>query len=133
MPKWVGKSFFFLIFNRFFNWLIWIQELTEEGLPFLILFHHPDDTESISEFEKEVKRQLVHLKRKQLENCFVPRLEINVCHVLSFADTINPVAADGLKFSHPLHHLGKSANDLPVIAIDSFKHMYLYPDYKQFS
>jgi len=42
-------------------------------------------------------------------------------------DTINAVYADGLKFSHPLNHLGKSANDLPLLAIDSFRHMYLFP------
>lgn len=35
--------------------------------------------------------------------------------------------ADGLKFSHPLNHLGKTANDLPLLAIDSFRHMYLFP------
>ncbi len=86
------------------------EELTEEGLPFLILFHKPDDTESPKLFENEVKRQLLHSRH-----------------------TISPVYADGFKFSHPLHHLGKSAADLPVIAIDSFKHMYLYPDFKTFS
>ena len=43
------------------------------------------------------------------------------------SDTINAVYADGLKFSHPLNHLGKSANDLPLLAIDSFRHMYLFP------
>jgi endoplasmic reticulum resident protein 44 len=32
-----------------------------------------------------------------------------------------------LKFSHPLHHLGKTAKDLPVLAIDSFRHMYVFP------
>lgn len=42
------------------------------------------------------------------------------------ADTVNALTADGIKFAHPLHHLGKSANDLPLIAIDSFKHMYLF-------
>jgi len=84
------------------------EELTEESLPFLILFHKPDDMESVHIFEKEVKRQLVHLKH-----------------------TINAVYADGYKFSHPLHHLGKSASDLPLIAIDSFRHMYLFPDYKK--
>lgn len=84
------------------------EELTEEGLPFLILFHKPDDLDSIKVFEKEVQRQLSHVK-----------------------NSINSVHADGLKFSHPLHHLGKSAADLPILAIDSFRHMYLFPDFKK--
>lgn len=45
---------------------------------------------------------------------------------ISVADSINALTADGLKFAHPLQHLGKSSNDLPVIAIDSFKHMYIF-------
>ena len=44
-----------------------------------------------------------------------------------FAAGVNFLTADGLKFSHPLYHLGKSTNDLPVLAIDSFRHMYLFP------
>ena len=43
-----------------------------------------------------------------------------------FTGYINFLVADGLKFTHPLHHLGKSADDLPVLAIDSFKHMYVW-------
>lgn len=80
------------------------EELTEEGLPFLILFHRAEDMDSVKTFEHEVKSQLSHLK-----------------------STINAVYADGQKFSHPLNHLGKSANDLPLLAIDSFRHMYLFP------
>jgi len=41
--------------------------------------------------------------------------------------SVNCLVANGLQFSHPLHHLGKSANDLPVLAIDSFRHMYVWP------
>ena len=60
---------------------------------------------------------------------------------------LNFVTADGVKFAHPLHHLGKtkkvsnwqhgdhapnsSPQDLPVLAIDSFRHMYLFPNYHQ--
>lgn len=47
----------------------------------------------------------------------------------SFSENINFLTADGLKFAHPLHHLGKSAADLPLIAIDSFRHMYLFKDF----
>ena len=43
--------------------------------------------------------------------------------------SINFLHADCVQFSHPLQHLGKSASDCPVIAIDSFKHMYLFPDF----
>ena len=44
-----------------------------------------------------------------------------------FSDNINFLTADGSKFSHPLHHLGKTAKDLPILAIDSFRHMYVFP------
>ncbi|CAH1103004.1 unnamed protein product [Psylliodes chrysocephalus] len=83
------------------------EELTEEGLPFLILFHSPDDKESIKQYNDIVHNEL--LVEKQ---------------------TMNFLTADGKKFAHPLHHLGKSEKDLPLIAIDSFRHMYLFPDYK---
>jgi endoplasmic reticulum resident protein 44 len=43
---------------------------------------------------------------------------------------VNFLIADGIKFAHPLHHLGKSKEDLPLIAIDSFRHMYLFPKYE---
>lgn len=87
------------------------EELTEGGLPFLIIFHKTGDTESIKIFEDEIKRQLVH----------------------GGLNTVQPVAADGGLFSHPLTHLGKTINDLPVIAIDSFKHMYLFPNDKKYT
>lgn len=48
---------------------------------------------------------------------------------LLFTESINFLTADGKKFAHPLHHLGKSESDLPLIAIDSFRHMYLFPKY----
>ncbi|KAJ3643218.1 hypothetical protein Zmor_025942 [Zophobas morio] len=83
------------------------EELTEEGLPFLILFHAPDDKESIKRYTEIVRTDL-----------------------LSEKQSINFLTADGKKFAHPLHHLGKSEKDLPLIAIDSFRHMYLFPSYK---
>lgn len=79
------------------------EELTEEGIPFLILFHHPDDKETPAQFLEQVNLQLANDR-----------------------DVVNALTADGLKFAHPLQHLGKSSNDLPLIAIDSFKHMYLF-------
>lgn len=39
---------------------------------------------------------------------------------------INFIIADGIKFAHPLKHLGKGPKDLPVLAFDTFKHMYLF-------
>ena len=45
-----------------------------------------------------------------------------------FTGNMNFLTADGTKFTHPLHHLGKTPKDLPVIAIDSFRHMYLFPN-----
>lgn len=83
------------------------EELTEEGLPFLILFHHPDDNESIKRYNDIVQRELMEDKQN-----------------------VNFLVADGIKFAHPLHHLGKSKEDLPLIAIDSFRHMYLFPKYE---
>jgi hypothetical protein len=50
---------------------------------------------------------------------------------LPFKDTITAVHADGNKFTHPLNQLGKSASDLPLLVIDSFKHMFVYPDFKK--
>lgn len=44
-----------------------IQELTEEGLPFLILFHMKEDTESLEIFQNEVARQLISEKGRQLK------------------------------------------------------------------
>ena len=38
---------------------ILLQELTEEGLPFLILFHHIDDTETPEKYKSVVARELL--------------------------------------------------------------------------
>lgn len=84
------------------------EELTEEGLPFLILFRLPDDTASEKLFTEQVIREIPDQKT-----------------------SINCLLADGKKFAHPLHHLGKKEKDLPLIAIDSFRHMYLFPDMKE--
>ncbi|XP_076459177.1 endoplasmic reticulum resident protein 44-like [Babylonia areolata] len=80
------------------------EELTEEGLPFLILFHKPEDTEVADLYRSEVAKQ-----------------------ILSEKNSVNFLIADGSQFTHPLHHLGKSVSDLPVLAIDSFRHMYIFP------
>ncbi|XP_072181143.1 endoplasmic reticulum resident protein 44-like [Diadema setosum] len=81
------------------------EELTEEGLPFLILFHKPDDTGIVQKYTEVIMRELI-----------------------SERGNVNFLTADGTKFTHPLHHLGKTPADLPVISIDSFRHMYLFPN-----
>ena len=43
------------------------EELTEEGLPFMILFHDPSDTESIKAYKSIVESQLIKEKRECLE------------------------------------------------------------------
>lgn len=40
------------------------EELTEEGLPFLILFHAPDDVENVKKFKDIVSSKLTDEKRK---------------------------------------------------------------------
>lgn len=40
------------------------EELTEEGLPFLILFHAPDDVESVKAYKDMVANSLLDEKRK---------------------------------------------------------------------
>ena len=50
--------------------------------------------------------------------------------MLSEKSNVNFLTADGLKFAHPLHHLGKSKDDLPLLAIDSFRHMYLFSKFE---
>jgi len=99
------------------------EELTEEGLPFLILFHAPEDTESIKRFNEVVRKELMGDKRRK------PEVKDN-SYPFSHIENVNFLTADGVKFAHPLHHLGKSKNDLPLIAIDSFRHMYLFSKYE---
>ena len=42
------------------------EELTEEGIPFLILFHKPDDNESVKKFNDVVVNELMSEKSKFL-------------------------------------------------------------------
>ncbi|KAI6182543.1 Thioredoxin [Aphelenchoides bicaudatus] len=82
------------------------EELTEEGLPFLILFRSVPDEAAEKKFSDAVTNELADLK-----------------------GSVNALYADGKKFAHPLYHLGKSEKDLPLVAIDSFRHMYLFSSY----
>lgn len=79
------------------------EEMTEVGLPFVILFFDPNDKSWIEVFKRVVEQEL--------------RPESN---------SVTFLYADGHVFSHPLKHLGKTTKDLPVVAIDSFKHLFLY-------
>jgi len=83
------------------------EALTEEGLPFLLLFHKPGDAHNLGRYKNAVMRELLPEKGR-----------------------VNFLTADGTKFSHPLHHLGKSVDDLPLICIDSFRHMYLFKKFE---
>ena len=86
------------------------EEMTEEGLPFVLLFYDPDDTTPIQTFSEVVERELLDQK-----------------------DNVNFLTGDGVTFAHPLSHLGKSRSDLPLITIDSFKHMFIFPNYNELS
>lgn len=54
------------------------------------------------------------------------------CIIVDVSERVNFLTADGNKFAHPLQHLGKQKKDLPVIVIDSFKHMYQFPKHKNY-
>lgn len=60
--SWLKK--FFLTLKKKCQFKFKKKELTEEGLPFLILFHRAEDKESVTLFEQEVKNQLAHVKSK---------------------------------------------------------------------
>lgn len=79
------------------------EELTEEGLPFVILFYDPKDKSWIELYKRVVEQELK-----------------------AEASGVTFLFADGHVFSHPLKHLGKTVKDLPLVAIDSFKHLFLY-------
>ncbi|XGW29991.1 hypothetical protein V3C99_009200 [Haemonchus contortus] len=85
-----------------------VEELTEEGLPFLLFFRDSKRRDQDKMFTEQVVRELYDQRA-----------------------SVNPLLADGHKFAHPLKHLGKTMKDLPVLAIDSFQHMYLFPDMSQ--
>ena len=47
------------------------EELTEEGLPFLLLFYKPGDSDSIQKFKNAVERELLHERRKIIFKTFI--------------------------------------------------------------
>ncbi|KIH57943.1 hypothetical protein ANCDUO_11861 [Ancylostoma duodenale] len=92
-----------------------VEELTEEGLPFLLFFRDPKQRDQDKMFTEQTLILLLKVIRELPDQ----------------RASINPLLADGHKFAHPLKHLGKTAKDLPVLAIDSFQHMYVFPDMSQ--
>eukprot|EP01135_Chromosphaera_perkinsii_P009090 Nk52_evm1s1613 gene=Nk52_evmTU1s1613 len=77
------------------------EEYTERGLPFFILFHAPEDKDSVEKFYKQLNENFQDERKRFLF-----------------------LTADAQQFSHPLHHIGRTSSDVPIIALDSFKHMY---------
>ena len=51
------------------------EELTEEGLPFLLMFYKPGDSESIQKFKNAVERELLHERRKKFFYLFDPLVQ----------------------------------------------------------
>ncbi|KNC80853.1 hypothetical protein, variant [Sphaeroforma arctica JP610] len=83
------------------------EALVEEGKPLMILFTKPDDSESREIFKKAVRDLVAHE-----------------------ASRVKFLVADGTQFKHPLQHISKTMDDLPVLAVDSFKHMYDFGDFR---
>jgi len=81
------------------------EELYETGLPFVILFHQPRDKQTPSQFRIVVRKYLQHHTKK-----------------------VNFLTADSEIFAYPLLSYGKSEEDLPIIAIDTFAHVFVYPN-----
>lgn len=105
--------------------------MTEEGIPLLILFYHPNDPGVKELFKSRVAEELADQKGKSCDSHMITLERITVCDLTHhpYTGLINAVTADGVTFAHPLHHLGKSQKDLPVMAIDSFRHMYVFPNF----
>lgn len=83
-----------------------VEEIIEQRLPLLVLFHHPADMESVKNFKSIVEMQLTDFTQ------------------------FNFVTVDGLKFEHSVQHMGKTNADLPLIAIDSLKLMFPYQRFR---
>ena len=101
------------------------EELTDQSLPLLILFHHPNDHQSILLFQNQLEQNLHQIC---ISNSFNPTEFIS-----SLLAHFNCLHADGTKLTHPLKHLGKTINDLPLLLIDTFEQIFVFPDFKQIS
>ncbi|KAH8378277.1 hypothetical protein KR093_010509, partial [Drosophila rubida] len=83
-----------------------VEEIIEQRLPLLVLFHLPNDMNSVKDFKSIIEMQLADCRQ------------------------LNYVTVDGLRFEHSVRHMGKSYRDLPIIAIDSLTLMYPYANFK---
>lgn len=45
------------------------EELTEEGLPLMVLFYHPNNTLPIKQYKEKVETELISEKRKIFNSC----------------------------------------------------------------
>lgn len=108
------------------------------------MFRNPDDSAIVETYTQEIARQLsdqkslLHLNLLELWLSYRNSISLNFCiafkqlpYLYFYLAAVNFLYADGKKFAHPLHHLGKSEKDLPILAIDSFRHMYVFPDVKE--
>jgi hypothetical protein len=62
------------------------EELTEEGIPFLILFHKPEDNENVKKFNDVVRNELMSEKSKFhtcTNICLRAVINISVIHIFS--------------------------------------------------
>ncbi|ALC45309.1 CG10029 [Drosophila busckii] len=83
------------------------EEITEEGLPLVILFHDVSDKKSVLDFEKVIATELD-----------------------DELDKVIFLTADADEFRHPLLHMGVERRSGPIIAADSFVHMFLFSNYE---
>lgn len=84
--------------------------------------------------DRRMKKRWKHSPNKSIDNFFINEVrrtnETNERREISLA-LINCLHADGEQFGHALNHLGKSLNDLPLLIIDSFEHMFVFPHFSQ--
>lgn len=58
-------NYFFFIFKKREITFDNAEELTEEGLPLMVLFYHPNNTIPIKHFKEKVEAELISEKRKK--------------------------------------------------------------------
>jgi len=64
------------------------QELTEEGIPFLILFHHPDDSDTPSRFRTVVASELMSHKSQLSAGLVVYKNVYNFLALISWISSV---------------------------------------------
>lgn len=80
------------------------EEISEAGSPLLILCHRHEDRTSVAIFKRLVR------------------------HIAHYAQNLTYVTADDLFYENIFHHhLQLTSDDLPVLRLDDFKHIYRLP------